>query len=192
MAGGILKNPKNSKLQNKNLFSNETLKEGYEPVKKPVTHENKFSLRGILGLGQTVELNKSKSPESHVFFNNLVQEEKILLDSHKKEWVREIKELKNEIRKLFQSVKNLDKETEKLILEPVIEANEYQVNFLGRIRILLKNFSKNVNEVSNWMESYSKRQKSRKNAFWGKVKDRKHGGGEQYLNSGEHSASRSV
>lgn len=154
-----------------------------------------FSLSGILGLNQTVELHpgstdtKKVEKEKIFFVNHLEQESKSLFDSHQKELEREIKALREEITKLLQATGTLDKEVEKAAFQPVAEINTYQLKFLDRLRILIANFRRNVSEGTAWLQTLTKR-KTRKNAFWGNVKSKK--GGEQYLFSSEHSASRST
>jgi predicted RNase H-like nuclease (RuvC/YqgF family) len=156
----------------------------------------KFSLSGILGLNQTVEINKATAkPENwgKEFFGNinlLQQQEKVLFDQHQKELEKTINELRDEIKKLTQSTDNLDKNIQNIPLENIPEASEYQINFLVRIKNFIANFRKNINEAGTWLESFSQKKK-KKNYFWNMARDKKKGG-DQYLMSNEHSASRSV
>lgn len=154
-----------------------------------------FSLSGILGLNQTVELHKKEQPgpapeKKPLFFNHLEQETKTLFDVHQKELHQEINALRAEIQKLIKASGELSQEVESAALLPTVEANSYQVRFLGRLRELISSFRRNVNEGAAWMQTLNKR-KSRKNAFWGTVKNKKKGG-EQYLFSSEHSVARSA
>jgi hypothetical protein len=156
----------------------------------------KFSLSGILGLNQTVEINKAApKPENwgKEFFGNinlLQQQEKVLFDQHQKDLEKTINELRDEIKKLTQSTDNLDKDIQNIPLENIPEASEYQINFLVRIKNFIANFRKNINEAGTWLESFSQKKK-KKNYFWNMARDKKKGG-DQYLMSNEHSASRSV
>ncbi|MFA5025962.1 MAG: DUF5660 family protein [Candidatus Shapirobacteria bacterium] len=156
----------------------------------------KFSLSGILGLNQTVELNKNtQKTESwgKEFFGNvnlLQQQEKVLFDQHQKELDKTVAELQEEIKKLIHATDNLEKDVQNIPLESIPETSEYQINFLVRIKNFIANFRKNINEASSWIESFSSKKK-KKNYFWNTAKNKK-SGGEQYLNSNEHSASRSV
>jgi len=156
----------------------------------------KFSLSGILGLNQTVEINKTPKPENwgKEFFGNintLQQQETSLSNQHQKEQEKNIVELQAEIRNLTQSTENINNnDIQSIPLEYIPEASDYQVNFLLRIKNIINNFRKNINEANNWLESFSQKKK-KKNYFWSTAKNKKHGG-EQYLMSSEHSASRSV
>ncbi len=159
------------------------------------TAPKKFSLSGILGINQSVEINKNNpKPEnwSNEFLSNInyVQEqEKTLFNQKQKELENTIKELQQEIKSLTDSTDNLNQDIQNITLENIPEVSEYQINFLTRIKNFVINFRKNINEASSWLESFTKK-KRKKNYFWSMAKSKK--GGEQYLMSSEHSASRSV
>lgn len=159
------------------------------------TAPKKFSLSGILGLNQTVEINKasSESPKwDQEFLGNInyVQEqEKTLFNQKQKELENTIKELQQEIKNLTNSTDNLNQDIQNIALENIPEVSEYQINFLTRIKNFVINFRKNINEASSWLESFTKK-KRKKNYFWSMAKSKK--GGEQYLMSSEHSSARSV
>jgi len=159
------------------------------------TAPKKFSLSGILGLNQTVELNKAP-PESPNWTKEFLgnpnlpeQQEKQLLNQKNRELEKVVTELQEEIEKLTQSTDKLDKDVQNIALENIPEASDYQVNFLERIKNFIVNFRKNINEASSWLESFTKKKKKR-NYFWSMAKSKK--GGEQYLMSSEHSSARSV
>jgi phosphopentomutase len=195
MAGSFL-NKTNSKQKQKLGSNNEKIAESihsFAPEPKN-TQKTTSGFRGILGLNQKVELNKSTSKESwgQEFFhglNHLVNEEKVLLDNKQKEIQKAIEDIRQEIKKLYQSGQILDREIEKTVFQPIIESSEYQLNFLIRLKNIIIGFRQNISEASIWLESFHSKKK-KKNAFWSKVKSKT--GGEQYLNSGEHSASRSI
>ena len=159
------------------------------------TAPKKFSLSGILGLNQSVEINKNNpKPEnwSNEFLSNInyVQEqEKTLFNQKQKELQNTIKELQQEIKSLTDSTDNLNQDIQNITLENISEVSEYQINFLTRIKNFVINFRKNINEASSWLESFTKK-KRKKNYFWSMAKSKK--GGEQYLMSSEHSSARSV
>ncbi|MEI8067791.1 MAG: DUF5660 family protein [Candidatus Shapirobacteria bacterium] len=179
----------------KNLKNNNINKNELESSSQVVDNAPKFSLKGILNLGQSIEVNKTPKLEStwkkeYLFGqNNIQRQEETLVREERLELQQEIKELTAEIKKLVNSVKNLDSEVEKVAFQPVIDANEYQIGFLKRIKNLIVNFNQNISEAGAWMESFMHKSK-KKNAFWNKAKSKN--GGEQYLMSSEHSASRSA
>ena len=189
MAGGF-KDPKSLKNKLNESFNSEVLKEDSQTNavdKKPVT----FSLKGILGLGQTVELNKSKSKVEHLFgLSHLAQEQTVLFDQRQKELKAAIEELRLEIKKLAKSTDNLDADVTRIADTTVVETNTYQVNVLTRIKNFIVDMRKNINEAGLWLEAFAVKKK-KKNMFWNKVKNKKQGG-DQYLFSGEHSVARSV
>jgi len=193
MAGGGLMTKIDPKKVNafKSANSNEVLKDSQNN-----TAPKKFSLSGILGLNQTVELNKNVTKTTNwgkEFFGNvnlLQQQEKAALDNRQKELEKAVTELQDELKKLTHSTDNLEKDVQNVSMENIPEASEYQINFLVRIKNFIINFRKNINEASVWLESFNTKKK-KKNYFWNTAKDRKKGG-DQYLMSNEHSAARSV
>jgi len=191
MAGGFgsLTDPKKQSLI-KGTFNSEVLRDSPEtPPPKKIT------LGGILGLNQAVEIGKETKKVANwgqEFFsgiNHLATEQKLLLDNRQKELEKNIAELRDEISQLLKVTDILNKEVEKVAVDPTVEANEYQINFLGRIKNFIANFRKNISEASLWLDSFTAKKKKR-NAFWNNVKNKK-AGGEQYLFSNEHSVARS-
>ena len=192
MAGGFgfKSNPKNKNFSKKNNNS-EVLKDSpdsYIPQKTT-------SLSGILFPGQSVDINPL-SKETKINWNqefitkSLTQEQSIFVNHHTQEIKSEIDSLRLEIKKLVQSSQNLDLEIVQAVEQNIPQANEYQLSFLQRIKKLIVSFRQNVDESCLWLNSLNHK-KSRKNAFWGNVKNKKNGG-EQYLFSSEHSVSRSA
>ncbi len=173
-------------------FIQETQKPDTHPQKKIIIHK----IGGILSLGRTIEIGQSPNqPEKNGNYlskpaNHLEKERTVLMDSRQKELRKNIEALRTEIKKLAESTKNLDKQIEKAVLETTSEPSQYQVSFLERVRVFIINFRKNITEAAIWMEVFATKKKKR-NTFWGRVKNKK-GGGQQYLFSGEHSASRSA
>lgn len=198
MAGGF-GNSGNSKKQFlfKGKLSSEVLQDSHEGSLsfKPNQSPKVSTLKGILGLGRPVEINKNLDQVNNwnkeVLYkvNHLEQEQKLLLDSKQKEIEKAVDQLRSEIAALIKVTGNLEKQVEKVALDPIIDASEYQLNWLGRVKNFIANFRKNISEASLWVESFNKKKK-KKNLFWNNVKNKK-GGGEQYLFSNEHSASRS-
>lgn len=184
--------PKNKQFNQ--ISNNEIVKETPLGSQKP-TEIPKFSLRGILGLGQTVELNKQKDnlsgwgKELFGSISHLEQEERLLFDSRQKELQKNIEELRVEIHQLARATDNLESQVENATINPTAEPSLYQVTYLERIKNFIANFRKNISQASAWLETMSTKKK-KKNYYWNTVKNKKHGG-EQYLFSEEHSVSRS-
>ncbi len=112
-------------------------------------------------------------------------EEKEIFNQEKEKLKEQIQDLKVEISAMAHSTEELETEVKKAALTDPKEVNTYQVNFLERLKDFIKNFRKNLDEATEWLETMNKRTSKR---FWGKVKK----GGSSYLMSGEHSASRSA
>lgn len=177
-------------ISQKNSFGNEVLKDSSS------NYAPKFSLKGVLGLNQTVEIHQNpEKPKfnSEVLFGQtsyLEREQQALSQSRQKELEKKIDELRTEIKLLLKATDNLDKQVEVAALQPSVEPSEYQINFFARIKQIIANFRKNISETSLWLESFSHKKKKR-NLYWNTVKNKK-SGGEQYLMSNEHSVARSV
>jgi hypothetical protein len=190
MAGGYMgkKDPKNNKF--KDTYNEEVLKDSQPNYsqKAPV----KFSLNGILGLGQKVEINKATNTSKEIFsgISHLQHEQSVLFDHKQKELENTIKELREEIGKLAKVTDNLEKDVQNVAIEEIVDANDYQIKFFERIRNFISSMRKNISEASVWLESFTAKKK-KKNAFWNKAKDKKKGG-TKYMFSDEHSAARSI
>ena len=191
MAGGFgfKLNPKNKNLTKKN--NSEVLKDFPDSSVK----KNTPKLFGTLFPGQSVEINSpSNEPKinwSQEFITkSLTQEQSLFVNQHTQEIQKSIQDIRFEIKKLTESTQELDHEIQQTVYQNIPEASEYQITFLQRIKNLIINFRQNIDQSCVWLNSLNHK-KSRKNAFWGNVKNKKNGG-EQYLFSSEHSASRSA
>lgn len=190
MAGGLSGKSSPKNYAQANTYSSEVLKNSQSDF---LPQKPKLSFKGVLGLGQTVEINKpqtEKKSENIFFTNHLQQEQEAFLGQQQKQLTEELKQLREEIKKLVHATNNLEKDVIKASINPITDPSEYQLKFFTRIRIFIANFRKNISEAGNWVDAFSNKNK-KKNAFWGKVKNKKQGG-EQYLFSSEHSAARSV
>ena len=191
MAGGFgfKLNPKNKNLTKNN--NNEVLKDLPDSSVK----KSPPKLFGTLFPGQSVDINpSSKEPKinwSQEFITKSIsQEQSLFVNQHTQEIQKSIQDIRLEIKKLAESTQELDNEIQQTIYQNIPEASEYQVTFLKRIKNLIINFRQNIDQSCVWLNSLNHK-KSRKNAFWGNVKNKKNGG-EQYLFSSEHSVSRSA
>jgi hypothetical protein len=191
MAGGFgfKPDPKNKDLVKNN--NSEILNDFHTSSADNFTNK----LFGTLFPGQSIEINSSeKSPKvnwaQEFITKSTVQEQSIFINQHTQETQKAVAELQSEIKNLIAVTENLDQEIEQTISQNIAEISDYQLNFLERIKIIVVNFRKNISQSCVWLESFNHK-KNKKNAFWGKVKNQK-SGGEQYLFSNEHSASRSA
>ncbi len=191
MAGsfGFKPNQKNKTLIKKN--NSEVLKEF--PDASSSKSESKTS--GKLFPGQSFHPNQEANPNNNINWNREFllkttnEEHSVFINQHHQEIQHAINEILNEIKKLKLTTNNLDHEIIQATEQNISEPNEYQLKFLQRIKNLIIQFRQKIDQSCVWMESFN-RKKSRKNAFWNKAKSKN--GGEQYLMSSEHSASRSA
>lgn len=170
MAGGILfkSSPK------KQIFNNES---------------NNEILKDSAG-NKKPENNKEKEKAFIKYFlEQLQKEQQLVYDRKQMDVKKEIEALQQEIKNLKNTTESLDMEVEKAIDSNIFDFSEYQINFLQRIRRIIIEFRKDINQAGNWLECFNGKKK-KKNCFWNNVKSKK--GGEQYLQSSEHSASRSA
>lgn len=202
MAGGLIQNSFKAKQKQAvaaTKFSQEILKDNRQnkpqATVKNVETRPKFSgLAGVLFPGQTVEIHKKK--ESKLNFSNefstpsLASQEKVLFDIQKQIIEKEISQIHADIQALAATAKTIQTEIAQAVINPPIEFNQYQVSFLKRIRLLIEMLRKNILEAGEWASQFSSKKK-KKNMFWSKAMDKKRGG-QQYMDSSEHSVARSV
>lgn len=190
MAGGFgpKLNPKKSFIKKNN---SEILKEFSDSSVTQTEHK----LSGKLFPGQSLHPNQENQPNQinwnrEFLLKTANEEQPLFVNQHKNEIQQAIEEIKQEIKKLILSTDNLDHEIVQATEQNIPETNEYQLHFLQRVRNLIVQFRQNIDQSCVWLENFNHK-KSRKNAFWGNVRNKK-GGGEQYLLSGEHSVARSA
>lgn len=189
MAGvyGSKPDPKNKGFTKKN---NEVFNDFTDSSAK----KSETKLFGTLFPGQSIDINKKETTTNiswnrEFLFKTTTQEQAIFVNQHSQEIEKAINELRLEIKNLAKTTENLNQEIIQSIEQNVADFSEYQLNFFQRIKIIIVNFRQNITEASVWLESFNHK-KNKKNAFWNKAKSKN--GGEQYLMSGEHSASRSA
>ena len=189
MAGGFgsKRDPKNKTISSKN--TSEILKDFPDNHVTP-------KKSGTLFPGQSIRFGSAETKPSQINWNRefltkpLSQEQSLFVNQRLQETNVAIEELRQEIKNLIHSTDNLETEIIQTANQNIAEVSQYQVNFLTRIKNLIINFRKNIDQSCLWLENFN-RKKSRKNAFWSTVRNKK-GGGEQYLLSSEHSVSRSA
>lgn len=191
MAGGILTSKSDPK-KNKSFWGvndNESLNEN-----KPNYSPLNFSLRGILGLNQSVEIHKKQADKlwtkENFHLNIATEQDRIVLEKKQHELESVVQQLQLEVKKLTVATSELDSNLSHATMENIPEANEYQVSFLLRLKNLVIAFRRNINEASCWLDTYSaKKNKKQKNSnYWKNLKTKS---GLKYLMSDEHSAARS-
>lgn len=192
MAGGLIQKQSNKKNRKSTGISTEILNNlfGQEPK------QDKKSLNGVLKLNESVNLdnksekNKQQNPDEFIknFINHLKEEQNILYSQKEQNIKKELVELQEEIKKLAKTTEDLDKSIEIATETNIVEYTEYQINFFTRLKKFIINLRKNIEEAGIWFESCNNKKKKR-NCFWSNSQKGKN---QQYMQSGEHSASRSA
>lgn len=197
---GLVSQKSNQKTHQKQaVLKNETLKESFENSTQttktnPRPDKPKFSLNGILGLNQTIEFHKSGSETKteKVLFgtpNHVEIELQQLKAQEASQTQQAIRELLSQIKQLMTTTDVASHELVVAADTPVVEANDYELNFLQRIVSLVRLATRAVGEVCLWADSFNSKKK-KKNYFWKKSLNKK--GGQSFMFSDEHSAARSV
>ncbi len=190
MAGGVLTSKTDPK-KSKSVWGinvNESLNENKQNSAPP-----KFSLRGILGLNQSVEIHQQQADKlwtkENFHLNIIGEQDRAALERKQHELESVVEQLKLEVKKLSVSTNELDSNLTKASMENIPEASEYQVSFLVRLKNLVITFRRNINEASCWLDTFNKKNKKQKNSgYWKNLKTK---GGIKYMMSDEHSAARS-
>jgi len=191
MAGGVLTS-KNGPKKGKTIWGvnvNESLNEN-KPNFSPIN----FSLRGILGLNQPVEIHQPEPnklwTKENFGLNIIGEQDRKALEAKQHELEAVVEQLKLEVKKLTVATSELDSNLTHATLENIPEANEYQVNFMVRLKNLVIAFRRNINEAACWLDTFTQKSKKRKNSgYWGNLKSKS---GLKYMMSDEHSVARSV
>lgn len=193
MAGGFKNNPKNKGFI-KSILNSETLNSF--PSNNP---DKKTNRNGVLTPGQSVDFNPPTPDinwnKEFTFNSNYIEtDHNLIIQRQGQEISQSIEEIRSEIKKLINTIKGMDQELSTELtnvpLTNIPENNQYQLTFLNRIKRIIENFRQNISEASVWMTAFNSK-RSKQNSFWGRARNKK-SGGQQYMFSGEHSASRSV
>ncbi len=201
MAGGALQSTNDKKRQaaiaaaksGQEILTSGSQNKANTPALSPDARP-KLTLSGVLfGPGKSEAKPTEKKSFSGEFLpvQNIVKEQKVLFDLKEQAVKREIDQILGDIRSLIGQVKEIQSDIASAAINPPVETNQYQVNFLSRIRIMVQFLLKNIREAGEWSAQFSQKSKKKKNMFWNMAKDKKKGG-QQYMESGEHSVSRSV
>lgn len=135
------------------------------------------------------EVLEKRFREEVVFGIQRVKEgEKEIYNRQKRETVREIQLLQEEIQALAASVENLDQRLDTASKKAIINPNIYDISFLKKLKVVVKQFMENIEDASLWLTEFN--QKGKKKNFWGTFTGKK--GGSQFLFSSESYLSRSA
>lgn len=92
-----------------------------------------------------------------------------IYDRREEEVKAQIKALQDELKALAKDLANTSFSLEKAISEEVAHPGQYHISFFEKLRRLIINLRKQVNDANNWLEaSYARRQA--KQHYWGGVR----------------------
>ena len=77
---------------------------------------------------------------------------------------QKIEEIRMELKALIATIKNVDREMELAVSEQIIDPGVYHINFLDRIKTILKLMRQNLNDSASWLRVMRSRKKERK--YW--------------------------
>lgn len=100
-----------------------------------------------------------RRPETHM--QPLIQHDQEMM-KHQLESVRA------ELKQLTASIKSLNQEVEKAVMDVPINPGVYHLNFMERLRSVLKILREQINDSSAWLSLWSSRKQ--KKGYWGKYK----------------------
>ena len=117
------------------------------------------------------------------------REERELYNREKRETAKQIQLLQQEIEALKEGVEQLDHQLEVASQQNIVNPSVYDVNFLQKLVVWLRNFRAKVEDASIWLSVWNQKGKKR-GAFWGLVASKK--GGAKFFLSSEHYLTRSA
>jgi len=83
---------------------------------------------------------------------------------------QKIEEIRIELKSLIAALKNVDLELVNAVEEQVVDPGTYHLNFLDRLRTILKLMRQNINDSASWLRVMRSRKKERR--FWSMFKKR--------------------
>lgn len=98
-------------------------------------------------------------------FTDLARQEKLIWARQEQETKMQISAILQELKKLAQSVKNLDKQVEVAAQEVPVDPGIYHINFFEKLRQAIVLFRKRIEESANWLAVFNQRAKKR-NFYW--------------------------
>lgn len=84
---------------------------------------------------------------------------------------QQLEAIRTELKALAVSIKKFHREVDQAITEMPVNPGIYHINFLERLRLVIKQLRQNVDDGSSWLAAFSGRKQKRK--YWGMYK--KHG-----------------
>jgi hypothetical protein len=103
-----------------------------------------------------------------MFIDRLTNETINRLKTQESQTAQKIEEIRFELKALIKTISNVNKELEMAVNANVVDAGEYHLAFLDRIKIMLKILRQNINSSGTWLNTMKSRRKERK--YWNMYK----------------------
>ena len=120
------------------------------------------------------------------FERTLVQEEKMVSEKRSNELKVQLQALMQEVQYLAKTTQNLGEEVEVATMQAPSQPGIYHIIFFEKIIDFIRNFRKNIESASVWLQTSNKR--AEKKNFWAMYKKK----GSSFLLSGESYSQRSA
>ncbi|HSV94790.1 MAG TPA: DUF5660 family protein [Spirochaetia bacterium] len=121
------------------------------------------------------------------FQNQRTQEWNKIFSSKEVQTEKKIEYIREQLKQLSKQLKRLDLNIVKAIQAPVVEAGEYQENYLEHLKKTIHLFSLKVNRANSWLEIYKSRS-VKQGTYWGMAKTK----GASFTQNNERSIATSV
>lgn len=95
-------------------------------------------------------------------------EQVALLRQQEAQVARKIDEIRLELKSLISEIKTVDSDLQKAVDEQIVDPDTYHMNYLDRIKIMLKNILKQLKESRTWMTTQKTRKKQM--GYWSQYK----------------------
>ncbi len=89
--------------------------------------------------------------------NYLHSQDQLIFTRQHEEEQAQVKTIQEELKRLAQSVQNLDKEIVKTVEQIPVEPGVYHLNFLEKIKQIVILLKKRVEEASTWLEIFNQK-----------------------------------
>ena len=109
-----------------------------------------------------------RRPERQSYQSPFSQEQMAMLQQKETEVARKIEEIRLELKALISTLRSVDREVQKAVNEETVDAGLYHLNFLDRLKTLLKLMRKSLADSSSWLAIM--RSRKREKRYWNQYK----------------------
>jgi len=104
-------------------------------------------------------------PKKADMFSDYISNEALnKLKQNEAQMAQKIEEIRFELRALIKAIKNVDKSVESAASQNIVDPGQYHLDFLDRLKTVLKVMRQNLNHSSTWLNALKSRKKER--SYW--------------------------